>query len=89
MSLDSAITSLVSRLEAVTKRLEGVEKQLASGGAPAPAASASSDSGEGDSPAVQDFDALISQHIQRFVEISKGLGADDVSKQVFSFLKNS
>lgn len=75
-SIDSAIASLVSRLETVTARLESVEKQLASGGG-APAASASG-SEAASSASVQEYEALIDQYIKNFVELSKKLGAPEV-----------
>jgi len=89
MSLEKAVTDLVSRLETVTKRLETVEKQLAAGvpaashAAPAAAASAG---GDGDSPSVQDFDGLISQFITPYLEHSKKIG-DIVQTQAELVLK--
>ena len=75
MSLDSAITALVSRLETVTARLEKVEHQLASGavvgGGGAPASSGGSAGGDGaSSQSVQEYDSLVSQHITPYVELS-------------------
>lgn len=105
MSLDTAIQSLVSRLEQVTSRLERVEKQLGSGGAGrqfswvpfvvftrilahAPAAAAAADAG-GDgasSQSVQDYDALVAEHIKPLVEASTKFGAE-LAKQVILLLR--
>eukprot|EP01099_Mayorella_cantabrigiensis_P000522 TRINITY_DN1236_c0_g3_i1.p1 TRINITY_DN1236_c0_g3~~TRINITY_DN1236_c0_g3_i1.p1 ORF type:complete len:506 (+),score=164.48 TRINITY_DN1236_c0_g3_i1:43-1560(+) len=88
MSLEKAVTDLVTRLETVTKRLETVEKQLASGvpaaSHAAPAAAAAG--GDGDAPSVQDFDGLISQFIQPYLEHSKKIG-DVVQTQAELVLK--
>jgi hypothetical protein len=76
MSLDSAIASLVSRLETVTARLEKVEHQLASGavvggGGSSSASSGGSAGGDGaSSHSVQEYDSLVSQHITPYVELS-------------------
>jgi len=81
--MDTAITNLVARLEQVTARLESVEKQLANGGSGSSStpAAASSHSSGGDSPSVQAFDALISQYIHKFVELSGQLKAAEVAEQ--------
>jgi len=90
MSLEKAVTDLVTRLETVTKRLETVEKQLASGipatstSTSAPAAAVAG--GDGDSPSVQEYDGLISQFIQPYLEQSKKLG-DVVQQQADLVLK--
>jgi len=83
MSLDSAIASLVSRLETITARLETVEKQIATGGGSSnnSSSSQSSSSSEGSSASVQAYDALINQHINLFVELSGKLGAPEVAEQ--------
>jgi len=91
MSLDNAITALVSRLETVTARLEQVEKQIASGAlVAAPAAggapSGGSSSGGADSAAVREYESLIDQHIRPFVEISKKI-APEVGEQAALVLK--
>lgn len=74
MSLDSAITALVSRLETVTARLEKVEQQIASGAVSGGGSShASSGGGGGDgasSQSVQEYDSLVSQYINPYVELS-------------------
>jgi len=60
MSLDSAIVSLVSRLEAVTARLEVVEKQLVEGGGNQTSNNFSAEPGV-ISAFVQEYDDLIGQ----------------------------
>lgn len=86
MSLDSAITALVSRLETVTARLEQVEKQIASGATAGPAAgasagaSASAGGSGGDSAAVREYENLIDQHIRPWVDLSKKI-APEVGQQ--------
>jgi len=67
-------------LEQVTARLESVEKQLASGSgsSAAPSSGSSSDSQGEDAPAVVAYEALISQHINRLVELSGKLNAPEV-----------
>jgi len=84
MSLDTAITALVSRLESVTARLEKVEKQLASGVLSAPAGPTSSSSGSAgadasDLTSVREFENLVNQYIRPFVELSGKI--DPVVKQ--------
>jgi len=89
MSLEKAVTDLLSRLETVTKRLETVEKQLASGLPAAVSAHPAGPSGagsEGDSPAAQDYDGLISQFITPYLEQSKKFG-DVVQQQADLVLK--
>lgn len=86
MSLESAITNLVSRLETVTARLESVEKQIATGGAStgakgASSAAASSGDDGASSASVQAYEALISQYITNFVNLSNQLGAPEVAEQ--------
>jgi len=75
MSLDSAITALVSRLETVTSRLEKVEQQIASGavsgGSSSSASAGGSAGGDGaSSQSVQEYDSLVSQFITPYVELS-------------------
>lgn len=73
MSLDSAIASLVSRLETVTARLEKVEGQLASGavvGGGSSSAGSSAGGDAGSSQSVQEYDNLVSQYITPYVELS-------------------
>eukprot|EP00026_Physarum_polycephalum_P007574 Phypoly_transcript_07637.p1 GENE.Phypoly_transcript_07637~~Phypoly_transcript_07637.p1 ORF type:complete len:506 (+),score=127.39 Phypoly_transcript_07637:71-1519(+) len=75
MSLDSAITALVSRLETVTARLEKVEQQIASGavtgGSSSSASAGGSAGGDGASAqSVQEYDSLVSQFINPYVELS-------------------
>jgi adenylyl cyclase-associated protein len=86
MSLDSAVSSLVSRLEAVTKRLESVEKQLASGVVAAPAAPSGGASGAGaggaSSPSVLAFEELINSYIKPLVKVTNEIGSDELKKQV-------
>lgn len=80
MSLESAISNLVGRLEAVTARLEKVEKQVVSGAGSAPAAqqgsSSGSSSGGDDHPAVQAYDALIAEYVTPFVEVSSKISPE-------------
>lgn len=88
--MDSAVSTLLARLEKVTARLESVEQQLASGGAPAQSSSHSasaSSGGDASSPSVQAFDALISQYINPFVDLSGKVGADDVAELAALFQK--
>lgn len=90
MSLDSAIASLVSRLETVTARLEKVEGQLASGavvgGGSAPSAGGAGGDGAS-SQSVQEYDSLISQYIRPFVELSGKIDAS-VKSQVYTIILN-
>lgn len=81
MSLDSAISTLLQRLETITSRLEKVEKILSSGegGSSAPASSGSE--GGADSPAVLDYQDLINQHIVPFVAAANAIGAKEVAEQ--------
>jgi len=80
MSLDTAIATLVSRLESVTQRLETVEKQLASG-APAAASAASSGGASSgasgaDSASVLDFDKVVSEFFTVYLDSSNKLGGE-------------
>jgi len=93
--LETAINSLVSRLETVTSRLEKVEKQIATGSLQAaPAAAGSGGSGSAssggsdgsDSAAVREFESLIDQHIRPLVEVSKKI-APEVGQQAELVLK--
>ncbi len=75
MSLETAISNLVSRLESVAARLEKVESQIASGATAGPAASSGTAGGAGgsdggSSQSVQEYDALINQYIKPYVEVS-------------------
>lgn len=81
MSLDSAISNLVQRLETITTRLEKVEKILTSGegGSSAPASSGSE--GGADSPAVLEYQDLINQYIVPFVAAANAVGAKEVVEQ--------
>lgn len=81
MSLDSAITNLLQRLETITTRLEKVEKIISSGesGSSAPASSGSE--GGADSPAVLDYQDLINQFIVPFVAAANAIGAKEVIEQ--------
>jgi len=88
-SLDSAIQTLVQRLQTVTTRLENVEKLLASqagasgAGAPAPSPAAHAAEAVADAssaPSVVDYEELINTHINPYVELSKKIG-DLVAKQ--------
>jgi adenylyl cyclase-associated protein len=83
--LDSAISSLASRLEVVTARLAVVEKQLAQGGNATPAASASEP--QATSASVQEFEDLINQFIQPFVDLSSKIGDKAVIEQASLFLQ--
>jgi len=76
MSLESAISSLVSRLETVSARLESVERQLSQGGSPSSGGSVQ----EVSSASVQEYEDLISQYINPYVELSSKIG-DDVFEQ--------
>jgi len=81
MSLDSAINSLVTRLEAVTKRLESVEKQLVSGGGAPSAPSHSTGGGEASSASVQEYEDLVNQFIKPYVDLSNKMGDKLVAEQ--------
>jgi len=85
MSLDSAIFSLASRLEAVTARLAVVEKQLVHGGNATPAASSSEP--QATSASVQEFEDLINQFIKPFVDLSSKIGEKAVIEQASLFLQ--
>eukprot|EP01111_Echinosteliopsis_oligospora_P005567 TRINITY_DN189_c0_g1_i1.p1 TRINITY_DN189_c0_g1~~TRINITY_DN189_c0_g1_i1.p1 ORF type:complete len:475 (+),score=160.03 TRINITY_DN189_c0_g1_i1:74-1498(+) len=90
MSLETAIKSLVSRLETVTSRLEKVEGQIASGAGASAGASASASASAGgdgsDSAAVREYDDLINTHIRPFVSVSTGI-APEVKEQAELVLK--
>jgi len=81
MSLDSAITNLLQRLETITTRLEKVEKILSSGEGGSSAPSSSGSEGGVDSPAVLDYQDLINQFIVPFVTAAKAIGANEVIQQ--------
>jgi adenylyl cyclase-associated protein len=81
MSVDSAISSLASRLETVLARVEAVEKQLASGGGAAPAAGGQSASEGPSSAAVQEYEDLINQYITPFADLSNKLGDKNTADQ--------
>jgi len=83
MSLESTITTLLSRLETVTARLETVEKQLAvGGGAPTKSIPSGGDASLGaDSQSVREYEDLINQFIVPFVDVSGKLGAPEVAEQ--------
>lgn len=74
-NLETAISGLVSRLEAITSRLENVEKTLASGGAPSTTGGTSGSSGS-TSASVEEYDALINQFIKPYVELSQKIDKD-------------
>lgn len=92
--LDTAIQTLVSRLETVTARLEKVEKQLATGApasgaaaaAPAAPAAAAASSGADVSglPSIVEYDQLVHDFIGPYVANSNKIG-DLVAKQVSYF----
>jgi len=89
MSLETAINSLVARLETVTARLEQVEKQIVSGaGHTAPSASPGGAGGPdgSDSAAVTEYESLIDQHIRPLVDLSKKI-APEVGQQAELVLK--
>jgi len=82
-NLDSAVSSLVKRLESVTSRLEAVEKQIASGAHSAAPAAASSGGGEGGSSAsVNEYTDLINTHITPLIAVTAKIGTDELKKQV-------
>jgi len=83
-NLDSAVSSLVKRLESVTSRLEAVEKQIASGAsASAPAAAAGGGGGDGgESQSVRDYTDLINTYITPLVNVTNKIGSDELKKQV-------
>jgi adenylyl cyclase-associated protein len=79
-SVDSAIATLVNRLEKVTQRLESVEKQLATG----PVAPAQSSSGGSVSSAsVQEYEDLVNQFIAPYVSVSQTIGAEVAQQAEF------
>lgn len=80
--MDSAVATLLSRLETVTARLESVEKQLATGGSTGSSASSSAPAQSGEeSPSVLAYEALINQYIQPFVDLSSKVDAPEVTEQ--------
>jgi adenylyl cyclase-associated protein len=85
-NLDSAVQSLVKRLETVTARLEQVEKQLASGagagGLSAAAAGGAAGGSGDDSASVQEYEALINAHIKPLVDLTAKIGNDEVKTQI-------
>jgi len=80
--LDSAISSLVTRLEAVTARLAVVEKQLAEGPSSAPTSEP-----QATSASVQEYEDLISQYVRPFVDLSSKIGDKNVLEQASLFLQ--
>jgi adenylyl cyclase-associated protein len=84
MSLDSAVTNLLKRLETVTARLEQVEKQIASGAGSAPAAATASGSSDDGtvSASVTDYDALIDEFIVPLGPLTAELGNNELKSQV-------
>jgi len=84
MSLDTAVSNLVTRLESIAARLEQVESKLAHG-APAGTGSAPTSTGASAGVAnasVNEYDDLVNEHIKKYVELSKHFGADTaVAKQ--------
>jgi len=80
MSLEQAITNLVSRLDKVVTRLENVERQLAHAGAGSAssqsAPSSSTAGGDANSAAAQDYSSLIDQYIKPYVQLSAKIGSD-------------
>lgn len=83
--MEAAINTLVSRLETVTARLEAVEKQLVTGGS-ASTSTASSPSDSPSSASVQEYEDLLNQYINNYVELSKKI-APEVSQQAELVLK--
>jgi adenylyl cyclase-associated protein len=82
-NLDSAVSSLVKRLESVTARLEAVEKQIASGAHSSAPAAASSGGGDGGSSAsVSEYTDLINSFITPLVAVTAKIGSDELKKQV-------
>jgi len=67
---DTAIKNLQARLEQVSSRLATVEKQLASGGGAAAPAAGGGGGAVSDSKSLADYDALKSQYIDQYVELS-------------------
>jgi ribosomal protein L12E/L44/L45/RPP1/RPP2 len=88
MSLEQAISALVSRLENVTSRLENVEKQLASSGSAAPRAAApASGGGAGtaagaSSASVREYEDLVNEYIKPFVALTQTIGSNELKEQV-------
>lgn len=73
MSLDSVVNTVLTRLEQVASRLEKIEKQIASGAAPAGGAAASAASGDS-SASVAAFDAIVDEHLTGYYKISEEIG---------------
>jgi len=84
--MEAAINTLVSRLETVTARLEAVEKQLVSGGGSAAPSNASAVSDAPTSASVSEYEGLIDQYINNYVELSKKI-APEVAQQAELVLK--
>jgi hypothetical protein len=80
--MDSALQALQARLEKVTNRLEAVEKQLASAPASSSAPSVSAGDDGSDAPFVREYDDLIKQFIQNYVQYSNKLDSTEVAEQV-------
>jgi adenylyl cyclase-associated protein len=73
---DAALANLLGRLEQVASRLESVERQLASGGggsAPAAAAPASAGAAESGHKSIAEFDDLVRQYFDKYVELSASI----------------
>jgi len=82
MSLESAVSALVSRLETIASRLEQVEHKLAHAPAGSSGSPVSTGASEGVANAsVNEFDELVNEHIKQYVEISKKLNAEHVGRQ--------
>jgi len=77
-ALETSIKNLVSRLETVTSRLEKVEQQIASGSTASHSnSSAGGSGGDGsDSVAVAEYEELISEFIQPYVQDSAKLAPE-------------
>jgi len=87
-NLESAINTLLGRIDALTTRLDGLEKTIASGAA---AGGASSATAGGAAPAaasgasalfVKEYQDLLDQYIKPLVALSNKFGSPELKKQV-------
>jgi hypothetical protein len=70
MSLESAVNTLLGRLEQVAARLEKIEKQISTGGG----ASSGSGAGADTSASVAAFDAIVDEHLPGYYAKSEEIG---------------
>jgi len=82
MSLESAVSSLVTRLESIASRLEQVEHKLANAPTGGSSSVSSGPASAGVTNAsVNEFDDLVAEHIKQYVDLSKKLNGEHVGRQ--------